>query len=266
MPRPTSSTLARPVPAGTQVVVGLSLSAEPGLEITTQKITFSTAEMFRPVSLGCADKRVPVSPDGMTYTAEDVLSCKTESEAAPTESRHHHAAIRREQAEHASDQRRCCRSSGILWHDNTDQAASSDTGSSGDTDTADNTDAEWPTTDSSMPTDGGVKPEVDGGAADGKLATTSVENPANGPTPPPSSAAPSLVAKRELVVQFSTPLAEMDTVAARNLVRISPAITQREDDGRRRSAAHQWPLRRRHAVPASPSTRRRSRTRWDASW
>src|SRR6185312_15858166 len=70
----------QPIPAGMRATVTLGLSAEPGLNATVQRIDFTTSEIFQPIFLGCAEKRVPVSGAGNSYGKDAALSCKTESE------------------------------------------------------------------------------------------------------------------------------------------------------------------------------------------
>src|ERR1700761_579472 len=70
----------QPIPAGMRATVPLGLSAEPELDATVQRIGFTTSEIFQPLFLGCAEKRVPVSGEGNTYGKNAALSCKTETE------------------------------------------------------------------------------------------------------------------------------------------------------------------------------------------
>ncbi len=204
--------LRQPVPPGMQVEVKLALSSRPGLDITSEKISFSTADAFRPLFAGCADRRVPISPQGVSYAKEDALSCKTETEvekAAGTTRHHHHHEI--EQA------------TGDDSGSTTPDMAGNDAEPSDDAQNADTETASDDTGTQDSDNTPKAHAEVDSGEPQGELATTSKDNPATGSIAA-APVAPTLSAKRELVVQFSTPLKDVDPVQAGNLIRISPAV------------------------------------------
>ena len=185
--------LHQQIPNGMRVVVKLGLAAEPGLEGTVERIEFTTAEAFRPILLGCDSKRVPLAAEGRVYDQTTALACKTEA------------------AQEASQ-----------------TPASQDDDESTDTDTS--------TAATSSAANSADENDYDAAeaASNGTLVdahpqrpgkVSSAESPAVGanaakheePNPTPS-------AKRELVVQFSAVLGAVDPIAARNLVRITPAV------------------------------------------
>ncbi len=69
--------LSEPIGTGTRARVHFSLSAdatgEPGE--TFADLVFSTAPGFRPVGLGCAARRYPLTPQGSIYAAEQAIDC-----------------------------------------------------------------------------------------------------------------------------------------------------------------------------------------------
>jgi uncharacterized protein YfaS (alpha-2-macroglobulin family) len=184
--------LRQPIPAGMRTVVTLGLSAEPDLSATVQRISFTTAETFRPVFLGCAEKRVPVSAEGSAYGKAAALSCRTETEQLAGGQRGHQAHPQPET--------------------DSDSAESSEESPSGDNDG-----------DNDEDTDGRTA-VVDTNVLSAPLPVTSDTNPAVGPAISAQNAQPRLSTKREVVVQFSAMLGPVDPVTARNLVRITPSV------------------------------------------
>jgi alpha-2-macroglobulin len=184
--------LHQPVPNGMRVVVDLGLAPDPGLEGTVEHIEFTTAEAFRPILLGCNTQRVPLSADGTVYDQSTALACKTEGaqEAAPAPA-----------------------------SDDDDQTADAEP-PAGDTptnpdDTSDDNSGDAATNGTIIdahPRKPGKVSSHDSPAVAADLAKHADPNPAT-----PS-------AKRELVVQFSAVLGAVDPIAARNLVRITPAV------------------------------------------
>jgi hypothetical protein len=67
--------LKTPIPLGTHTVVHLRLALEDAAAASFQEIAFSTAEPFRVASLGCQERRYPISPEGSRYSREQALSC-----------------------------------------------------------------------------------------------------------------------------------------------------------------------------------------------
>ena len=68
--------LDEPVPLGTRAVVHFRLATDDAVDTSFARITFSTAEPFRPARLGCGPTAYPVTPEGVRYTADQVLSCQ----------------------------------------------------------------------------------------------------------------------------------------------------------------------------------------------
>jgi uncharacterized protein YfaS (alpha-2-macroglobulin family) len=179
--------LRQPIPAGMRATVTLGLSTEPDLGATVERISFTTAEIFQPVFLGCAEKRVPVSGQGSSYGREAALSCKTETERVANPNRAH-----RRRGE----------------YDEGDQ-------SGGDV---------QPEDEDGNTNEAPVKTVVDANPNAGPLPTTSGDNPAVGQNQSPERTEPELSTKREIVVQFSALLGAIDPITARNLVRITPSV------------------------------------------
>jgi uncharacterized protein YfaS (alpha-2-macroglobulin family) len=179
--------LRQPIPAGMRVAVTLGLSTEADLAATVQQIGFSTAETFQPAFLGCAEKRVPISATGNTYGKEAALACKTETE--------------RIAREHAYPQ--------------PDQYGDEGAGSEGEA---------QPSDDDGDNEEPAEKTVVDSHPLKEALPTTSADKPAVAPNRPAGEEQPRLSIKREIVVQFSALLGQIDPITARNLVRITPAV------------------------------------------
>jgi uncharacterized protein YfaS (alpha-2-macroglobulin family) len=200
--------LRQPIPAGMRTTVTLGLSAEPSLEATVQRISFSTSEIFQPIFLGCAEKRVPISAGGSNYDKNAALSCKTETEqVAGSQGGRRHA--RHEDAASSEDQ---AQDSGEGGEGGSDQEATNEDADAGDS------------ADTGTPDAGGQEPVVDSEPLTEPLGTTSGANPAVGPSAPKTAVQPHLSTKREIVVQFSAMPNAIDPITARNLVRITPAV------------------------------------------
>jgi uncharacterized protein YfaS (alpha-2-macroglobulin family) len=71
--------LATPIPLGVRAIVHLRLSVEDDPTLSFAEVSFSTAEPFRVVSLGCGGSLAPVTPDGTRYAREQALRCDAEN-------------------------------------------------------------------------------------------------------------------------------------------------------------------------------------------
>ena len=60
-------TLKEPIPLGTRAVVHFRLTLDDKDQAPFKQISFSTAEPFRVVSVGCRDQQLPVTPQGTRY-------------------------------------------------------------------------------------------------------------------------------------------------------------------------------------------------------
>jgi hypothetical protein len=189
--------LHQPVPNGMRVVAELGLAADPGLEGTVERIEFTTAEAFRPILVGCNNERVPLAAEGTVYDRSTALACR--SEAAQ-------AAAPAEAADDDEDR------------PGDDQAETQASG----------TEATAASDDTSMDDSG--EGESNGVIVDGHPRkpgkSSSGDNPAVAAAAVAHAgpAAPTPSPKRELVVQFSALLGAVDPIAARNLVRLTPAV------------------------------------------
>jgi uncharacterized protein YfaS (alpha-2-macroglobulin family) len=67
--------LREPIPLGQRVVVRVALSQDEASDEAISEAVFSTAEPFRPASIGCDGSTVPVSPEGTRHPAERPLRC-----------------------------------------------------------------------------------------------------------------------------------------------------------------------------------------------
>ena len=67
--------LHQPIPLGTRAVVHLRLSLDDKESESFKEVSFSTAEPFRVVGLGCRGREYPVTPDGTRYTREQAIRC-----------------------------------------------------------------------------------------------------------------------------------------------------------------------------------------------
>lgn len=238
--------LRKPIPAGTHTIVTLKLSTEPSLDATVQRFSFDTAEAFRPIFLGCAEKRVPVSAEGITYGKEAALSCRTE--AVPQASndggaRQGHRHFSAEQAGQGGDNGQSTNdeSNGNGADndnnpgDNAPNNASDDNGS-GDNGAADNGSGDNDNGDAQAGDMSGGQDQtqetpdssgtvVDAAPLKAPLPVTTSDNPALGSGGTPAGQQPpKMSTKREIIVQFSSLLGAVDPIAARNLVRITPSV------------------------------------------
>jgi uncharacterized protein YfaS (alpha-2-macroglobulin family) len=206
----------QPIPAGMRATVTLGLSAEPGLDATVQRISFTTSEMFQPIFLGCAEKRVPVSAGGNSYGKDAALSCKTESEqvAGTNATRRHRSSEDTEASSEDPGQEANAEGEG----EGGEQEGTNQDGEGAD---EGNDQAETSEPDAN----GKQKPVVDSQPLKAPLPTTTAATPAVGPAlRKAADSEPRLSSKREIVVQFSAMPAGIDPIAARNLVRITPAV------------------------------------------
>jgi uncharacterized protein YfaS (alpha-2-macroglobulin family) len=67
--------LHQPIPLGHRAVLRLALSHDEAADEAVVETTFSTAEPFRPVSIGCDGGVMPVSPEGTRHPAERPVRC-----------------------------------------------------------------------------------------------------------------------------------------------------------------------------------------------
>ena len=65
----------QPIPDGMHVAVDIGLSPVPGLTGTVEHLEFSTADAFRPVSMGCAGEQAPLAADGTVFDKTAALAC-----------------------------------------------------------------------------------------------------------------------------------------------------------------------------------------------
>ncbi|MBI2215046.1 MAG: alpha-2-macroglobulin [Acidobacteria bacterium] len=70
-------TLKEPIPLGTRAVVHFRLTLDDRDEAPFKQISFSTAEPFRVVSVGCRDQQLPVTPQGTRYAREQAIACRS---------------------------------------------------------------------------------------------------------------------------------------------------------------------------------------------
>jgi uncharacterized protein YfaS (alpha-2-macroglobulin family) len=188
--------LHQPVPNGMRVVAELGLAPDPGLEGTVERIEFTTAEAFRPTLLGCNSERVPLAAEGTVYDRSTALACRSEAAPAPAP-----VAASDDEDDQAGDQ------------SDAQQSAGEASGASDDT----SQDYEGEAASNGVIIDGHPRRPGKASSRDNPaVAAATVSRAA------PSAAAPS--PKRELVVQFSALLGTVDPIAARNLVRITPAV------------------------------------------
>ena len=71
-------TLGRPIPSGQRVIVRLRLSLEDSTSDSFKDISFTTSESFRITGLGCAELRLPITPEGVTYARDQALTCNAD--------------------------------------------------------------------------------------------------------------------------------------------------------------------------------------------
>ncbi|MBN2800954.1 MAG: alpha-2-macroglobulin [Deltaproteobacteria bacterium] len=67
--------LSEPIPLGTRAILHLRLSTDDRADQSFARVSFSTAEPFRAVRMGCARTSFPVAPEGVRYTGEQALGC-----------------------------------------------------------------------------------------------------------------------------------------------------------------------------------------------
>ena len=65
----------RPIPSGQRIIVRLRLSSEDAGAQSLRDVTFATSESFRATGLGCGSRALPVTPDGVRYARDQVLTC-----------------------------------------------------------------------------------------------------------------------------------------------------------------------------------------------
>jgi len=71
-------TLSRPIPSGQRVIVRLRLSLEDSTNDSFKDISFTTSESFRITGMGCAELRLPITPEGVSYARDQALSCNAD--------------------------------------------------------------------------------------------------------------------------------------------------------------------------------------------
>jgi alpha-2-macroglobulin len=65
----------RPIPSGQRVIVRLRLSLEDSTSDSFKDVSFTTSESFRISNMGCAELRLPVTPEGVSYARDQALTC-----------------------------------------------------------------------------------------------------------------------------------------------------------------------------------------------
>ena len=78
-------TLLRPIPSGQRVIVRLRLSLDDGASDSFKDISFTTSESFRIARLGCADLRLPITPEGVAYARDQALTCNADQRQVQVE-------------------------------------------------------------------------------------------------------------------------------------------------------------------------------------
>ena len=71
-------TFGRPIPSGQRVIVRLRLSLEDSTSDSFKDISFTTSESFRISNMGCAELRLPVTPEGVSYARDQALTCNAD--------------------------------------------------------------------------------------------------------------------------------------------------------------------------------------------
>jgi len=71
-----SLALATPIPLGVRAIVHLRLSLDDASSESIVQIPFSTDEPFRIAAAGCRGYRLPLTPEGSSYAAEQALRCE----------------------------------------------------------------------------------------------------------------------------------------------------------------------------------------------
>lgn len=69
--------LKEPIGSGMRAIVHLRLSLDDSIEQAFKRISFTTAEPFRVLRLGCSNNHFPVTPEGVKYTQEQAIQCDT---------------------------------------------------------------------------------------------------------------------------------------------------------------------------------------------
>ena len=77
--------LAAPVPLGSRATLRLRLSLAERSPESSLDLSFTTAEPFRVIALGCGGARVPLTPDGTRYGREQALRCSSEDRQVAVE-------------------------------------------------------------------------------------------------------------------------------------------------------------------------------------
>lgn len=67
--------LAEPIPESTRAMVHFTLSLDDDHDESFSQFSFSTLDAFRLTSFGCSSHRLPVTPEGSTYSAEQAIQC-----------------------------------------------------------------------------------------------------------------------------------------------------------------------------------------------
>lgn len=71
-------TFIRPIPSGQRVIVRLRLSLDDSTADSFKDISFTTSESFRITNMGCAELRLPVTPEGVSYARDQALTCNAD--------------------------------------------------------------------------------------------------------------------------------------------------------------------------------------------
>ncbi|MCU0290467.1 MAG: hypothetical protein MUF10_00540 [Thermoanaerobaculaceae bacterium] len=71
--------LRQPVALGTRAIVHLRLSLDDSADRSFARVSFSTAEPFRVLTMGCGAAQVPLTPAGSRYSREQALQCEADS-------------------------------------------------------------------------------------------------------------------------------------------------------------------------------------------
>lgn len=71
-------TLNRPIASGQRVIVRLRLSLDDSTSDSFKDISFTTSESFRITGMGCAELRMPVTPEGVAYAKDQALTCSAD--------------------------------------------------------------------------------------------------------------------------------------------------------------------------------------------
>ncbi len=68
-------TLDTPIPLGTRAIVHFRLSRDDAAAESVADVAFATAEPFRVARLGCGDRQLPVTPEGVVYAEDQAVAC-----------------------------------------------------------------------------------------------------------------------------------------------------------------------------------------------